>query len=266
VAKLAVDQVFMQFGDKAQDGVVALRDISLSVEDREFCVIVGPSGCGKSTLLRLVAGLTRPTSGRLLLGGSEIQGPSRERGMVFQSYTLFPWLTVRGNIEFGPRLKGVPASERQDIVARYVQLVGLTGFENAYPRQLSGGMMQRVAIARALANDPEILLMDEPFGALDSQTRSLMQELLLDVWEQAHKTVLFITHDIDEAIFLGDRVCVMTARPGQIKEEISIDLPRPRTPDVLMSPEFIEVKRKVAGLIREEALKVLDSAEALKSK
>ena len=259
MAKLVIDRVFMQFGDRAQNGVVALRDISLTVDDREFCVIVGPSGCGKSTLLRLVAGLSRPTDGRLLLGGTEIQGPSRERGMVFQSYTLFPWLTVRGNIEFGLRLKGTPAAERQEIVARYVQLVGLAGFENAYPRQLSGGMMQRVAIARALANDPEILLMDEPFGALDSQTRSLMQELLLEVWEQSHKTVLFITHDIDEAIFLGDRVCVMTARPGQIKEEIKIPLHRPRTPDVVTSPEFIEVKRRVAGLIREEALKVLET-------
>ena len=263
MARLVVDQVFMQFGDRAQNGVVALRDISLTVEDREFCVIVGPSGCGKSTLLRLAAGLSRPTEGRLLLDGTEIQGPSRQRGMVFQSYTLFPWLTVRGNIEFGPRLKGTPAAERREIVARYVQLVGLTGFENAYPRQLSGGMMQRVAIARALANDPEILLMDEPFGALDSQTRSLMQELLLEVWEQSHKTVLFITHDIDEAIFLGDRVCVMTARPGQIKEEITVSLPRPRPPDVVTSPDFIEVKRRVAGLIREEALKVLETANTV---
>jgi NitT/TauT family transport system ATP-binding protein len=177
--------------------------------------------------------------------------------MVFQSYTLFPWLTVRGNIEFGPRLKGVPASERQDIVARYVQLVGLTGFENAYPRQLSGGMMQRVAIARALANDPEILLMDEPFGALDSQTRSLMQELLLDVWEQSHKTVLFITHDIDEAIFLGDRAIVMSARPGRVKLDLAVNLPRPRTLEMLTSPEFMALKREVSASIREEAMKVI---------
>ncbi len=260
MAKLLAESVSMVFGDPDAGGITALERISMTVPDGEFRVIVGPSGCGKSTFLRLVAGLDWPSAGRLALDGADIDGPSRERGMVFQSYTLFPWLTVRGNIEFGPKLKGTPAAERRGIVERYVHLTGLRGFEEAYPRQLSGGMMQRVAIARALANDPEILLMDEPFGALDSQTRALMQELLLEVWGEAGKTVLFITHDIDEAIFLGDRVSVMSARPGRIKEEIEVNLPRPRSPDVLTAPEFIDIKRRITALIREEARRAIETA------
>ena len=180
--------------------------------------------------------------------------------MVFQSYTLFPWLTVRRNVEFGLELKGTPAAERARIAAHFIREVGLEGFEDAYPDQLSGGMRQRTALARALANDPEILLMDEPFGALDSQTRALMQELLLAIWEQSHKTVLFITHDIDEALFLGDVVYVMTARPGRIKQEIAVDLPRPRGPEVLTAPRFVALKREVLGLIREEAMRALAEA------
>jgi len=235
--------------------VTALEDIDLEVADRAFSVIVGPSGCGKSTLLRLVAGLLEPTRGEVLLEGRPITGPSAERGMVFQSYTLFPWLNVIKNVQFGLSLKGLPEAEQRAIAQDFVERVGLKGFESAYPNQLSGGMMQRVALARALANDPKILLMDEPFGALDSQTRSLMQELLLRIWEGAQKTVLFITHDIDEAIFLADHVYVMTARPGRIKQAIEIDIPRPRALEVLTSPRFMEIKREVLALMHDEALR-----------
>jgi len=257
MSKLFIEDVSMRFPVRRGDApVVALEGISLEVADREFSVIVGPSGCGKSTLLRLIAGLDQPTGGRLVLDGESITGPSRDRGMVFQSYTLFPWLTVRRNIEFGPKLAGRPPAECATVATRYLEQVGLQGFENAYPTQLSGGMRQRVALARALANDPKVLLMDEPFGALDSQTRSLMQELLLGIWEQSQKTVLFITHDIDEALFLGDHVFVMSARPGRIKERVEVTIPRPRSVEVLISPEFIALKRKVMGAIREEALKV----------
>jgi NitT/TauT family transport system ATP-binding protein len=227
------------------------------VAEQEFSVIVGPSGCGKSSLLRLVAGLIEPSAGKISLDGKEVTRPGKDRGMVFQSYTLFPWLTVRDNVEFGLKIGGVPAAERARIAAHYISEVGLEGFETSYPKQLSGGMMQRVALARALANDPAILLMDEPFGALDSQTRSLMQELLLKIWEHSHKTVLFITHDIDEAILLGDRVHVMTARPGRIKERVEIDIQRPRTVDVAMSLEFIALKRRITALIHDEALKAM---------
>ena len=181
--------------------------------------------------------------------------------MVFQSYTLFPWLTVRQNVEFGPRLRGVPAGERGALARRFLAQVGLDGFEDVYPKELSGGMMQRVAIARALANDPAVLLMDEPFGALDAQTRVLMGELLLRIWEEAAKTVLFVTHDIEEALFLGDRVFVMTARPGRIREEIPVPLPRPRTMDMLTSPEFVALKREIIDLIREEARRTLTAKE-----
>lgn len=257
MAEVGIDRVSMVFGKRRESAITALEDISLTVADREFSVIVGPSGCGKSTLLRLVAGLISPSHGEIRLEGHPVTGPSRDRGMVFQSYTLFPWLTVIKNVEFGLSLKGMPADERRSIARRYIERVGLEGFESAYPKQLSGGMMQRVALARALANDPKVLLMDEPFGALDSQTRSLMQELLLGVWEESHKTVLFITHDIDEALFLGDRVHVMTARPGRIKETLNVDIPRPRDVDVLTSPGFVELKRKVTGLIREETMKTV---------
>ena len=192
----------------------ALQPIDLTVGDNDFVTILGPSGCGKSTLLRLVAGLDTPSTGRILLDGAAVTGPGPDRGMVFQSYTLFPWLTVADNIAFGLREKGVPAAERVRVVESWLTRVGLTSFAHHYPKQLSGGMQQRTAIARALANDPAILLLDEPFGALDNQTRALMQELLLGIWERERKTVLFVTHDIEEAIFLASRVVVMTARPG----------------------------------------------------
>jgi ABC-type nitrate/sulfonate/bicarbonate transport system ATPase subunit len=232
----------------------ALEPTDLAVAENDFITILGPSGCGKSTLLRIVAGLDRPTTGRVLLDDREVTGPGADRGMVFQSYTLFPWLTVAENIAFGLTERGVPTPERREIVAAYIDKVGLTGFERHYPKQLSGGMQQRTAIARALANDPEILLLDEPFGALDNQTRSLMQELLLGIWERERKTVLFVTHDIEEAIFLASRTIVMTARPGRIKAEVPVDLPHPRHYRMKTSPEFSALKARLTEEIRVEAV------------
>ena len=257
MGKLRIDNVLLRFTPRMGHPVTALDRISLEVDENEFSVIVGPSGCGKSSLLRLVAGLIQPTAGAIYLDGKLVTKPGKDRGMVFQSYTLFPWLTVQDNLEFGLKIGGMAAEERAAVACRFIAEVGLEGFERAYPKQLSGGMMQRVALARALANDPDILLMDEPFGALDSQTRSLMQELLLKIWEHSHKTVLFITHDIDEAIRLGDRVYVMTARPGRIKEEVAIDISRPRSVDVLTADEFIAIKRRIMTLIREEAVRAM---------
>ncbi len=254
-AKLRIENVALRFVPKTGTPVVALENISLDVGDNEFSVIVGPSGCGKTSLLRLVAGLIEPTEGSIWLNHQRVTGPGRDRGMVFQSYTLFPWLTVQRNVEFGLKLRGIAPEERHDIARRFLAQVGLDGFENHYPKQLSGGMMQRVALARALANDPALLLMDEPFGALDSQTRSLMQELLLEIWQHSSKTVLFITHDIDELILLGDRVYVMTARPGRIKEMVEIDLPRPRSVDLLTSDAFMALKRRIMHSIHEEAVR-----------
>jgi NitT/TauT family transport system ATP-binding protein len=254
-AKLRIEDVALRFAPRSGAHVTALENISLEVGDNEFSVIVGPSGCGKTSLLRLVAGLIEPTEGAIWLDDRQVTGPGRDRGMVFQSYTLFPWLTVQQNVEFGLRVGGVPSAERREIAGRFIAQVGLDGFERHYPKQLSGGMMQRVALARALANDPAVLLMDEPFGALDSQTRSLMQELLLDIWQRASKTVLFITHDIDESILLGDRVHVMTARPGRIKEVVEIDLPRPRNVEMLTSEAFMELKRRIMHSIHQEAVR-----------
>jgi ABC-type nitrate/sulfonate/bicarbonate transport system ATPase subunit len=255
--KLEVRDLSVVFTRRRGGTVVAVDHLSLDVRDREFVSIVGPSGCGKSTLLRIVAGLIRPTAGLAAVDGRPVEGPGADRGMVFQSYTLFPWLTVQGNVEFGLRLRGIDAEERVRVARRHIDLVGLQGTEPAYPKELSGGMQQRVAIARALANDPTILLMDEPFGALDAQTRSIMQELLLRVWEQTQKTVLFVTHDIDEAVLLSDRIYVMTARPGRIKAEVAVPLPRPREVDVIDAPEFIAIRQRIHALIREETLRVL---------
>jgi len=234
--------------------VTALQPTDLAIAKNDFITILGPSGCGKSTLLRIVAGLDRPTSGRVLLDGHGITGPGPDRGMVFQSYTLFPWLTVSENIAFGLIERGVPEAERAPIIAEYIAKVGLRGFENHLPRQLSGGMQQRTAIARALANDPEILLLDEPFGALDNQTRGLMQELLLGIWERERKTVIFVTHDIEEAIFMASRVIVMSARPGRIKADVAIDLPHPRHYTLKTSPKFSEYKAMLTEEIRAEAV------------
>ena len=234
----------------------ALEPTNLELAANDFVTILGPSGCGKSTLLRIVAGLDQPTSGRVLLDGLPVTGPGPDRGMVFQSYTLFPWLTVAQNIGFGLREKGIDSGKAKEIVASYIDKVGLGGFENHWPKQLSGGMQQRTAIARALANDPKILLLDEPFGALDNQTRSLMQELLLGIWERDRKTVIFVTHDIEEAIFMGNRVVVMTARPGRIKRDMPVPLPHPRPYTLKTTPEFVALKQQLVDEIREEALKV----------
>ncbi|MET4517544.1 ABC transporter ATP-binding protein [Bradyrhizobium sp. I1.7.5] len=238
----------------------ALEPTDLMIGNNDFVTILGPSGCGKSTLLRIVAGLDRPTSGRVTLDGREVTGPGADRGMVFQSYTLFPWLSVRENIAFGLRERGVSEAERNKIADAFIRQVGLSGFENHWPKQLSGGMQQRTAIARALANDPKILLLDEPFGALDNQTRALMQEMLLGIWERDQKTVLFVTHDIEEAIFLGSRVIVMSARPGRIKAEINVDLPHPRSYKIKTTPEFVQLKERLVEEIRTEALKVAEHA------
>jgi NitT/TauT family transport system ATP-binding protein/sulfonate transport system ATP-binding protein len=256
VSKLIVENVSRIF-PPAQAGAAptrALEPTSLAVSDNDFITILGPSGCGKSTLLRIVAGLDVPTSGRVVLDGRDVSGPGPDRGMVFQSYTLFPWLTIAENIAFGLDVKGMPKRQQDHIVASFVAKVGLTGFERHWPKQLSGGMQQRTAIARALANDPDILLLDEPFGALDNQTRGLMQELLLGIWERERKTVLFVTHDIEEAIFLASRVIVMTARPGRIKTDLAIDLPHPRDYRIKTSPEFSAIKARLVEEIRVEAV------------
>jgi NitT/TauT family transport system ATP-binding protein len=237
--------------------VRALEPITLDVADNDFITILGPSGCGKSTLLRIVAGLSAPSSGQVLLDGQAVTRPGPDRGMVFQSYTLFPWLTVRDNICFGLREKGMPKAQQRERSDFFIDRVGLRGFEDHFPKMLSGGMQQRTALARALANDPKILLLDEPFGALDNQTRALMQELLLGIWEQDRKTVLFVTHDIDESIFLASRVVVMSARPGRLKCDISVDLPHPREYTVKTTPEFAAYKARLTEEIREEAIKAL---------
>ena len=255
LVKLQIEGISRVFpGVRGAAPIRALEPITLTVAENDFITILGPSGCGKSTLLRIVAGLDRPTAGRVLLDGREVRGPGADRGMVFQSYTLFPWLTVAENIAFGLRERGVPIGERRAIVAEYIAKVDLEGFENHYPKQLSGGMQQRTAIARALANAPEMLLLDEPFGALDNQTRALMQELLLGIWERERKTVLFVTHDIEEAIFLASRVVVMTARPGRIKADVAIDLPHPRHYRMKTSPEFSLLKARLTEEIRAEAV------------
>jgi ABC-type nitrate/sulfonate/bicarbonate transport system ATPase subunit len=254
MSRLSLREVGKVFTGPRGDAIQALQPVSLEVADNDFITVLGPSGCGKSTLLRLVAGLERPSSGQIALDGETIEGPGAERGVVFQSYTLFPWLNVRQNICFGLREKGLPAAQQREISAHFIAQVGLHGFEEHFPKQLSGGMQQRVAIARALANDPKILLLDEPFGALDNQTRVLMQELLLRIWESARKTVLFITHDIDEAIFMANRVAVFSARPGRIKAEVAVDLPYPRHYTVKTSPEFMALKARLTEEIRAESL------------
>ncbi|KRB27880.1 ABC transporter ATP-binding protein [Acidovorax sp. Root70] len=232
----------------------ALQPVDFEVRDNDFVTILGPSGCGKSTLLRIVAGLDHATSGRVLLDGVPVEGPGADRGMVFQSYTLFPWLTIEQNIRFGLRERGMPEAKQKERAAYFIAKVGLRGFEQHFPKQLSGGMQQRTAIARALANDPKILLMDEPFGALDNQTRVLMQELLLGIWEAERKTVLFVTHDIDEAIFMANRVAVFSARPGRIKTELAVDLPHPRHYTIKTSPEFMDLKARLTEEIRAESM------------
>jgi NitT/TauT family transport system ATP-binding protein len=242
-----VDKTFRS----GKGAVHALSDINLTLGDGEFVSLVGASGCGKSTLLRIVAGLEPASAGELTLDNAPLRGPGKDRGMVFQQYTLYPWLTAQQNIEFG--LRHLPKKERSEVARRFLEVVGLTDFAASYPFQLSGGMQQRVAIARALALRPSILLMDEPFGALDAQTRSLMQELLLSIWERDRLSVLFVTHDIDEAIFLADRICVLASKPGRVRELIEVHLSRPRDFSQQMESEFLELKQHVRGLIHDEA-------------
>lgn len=232
----------------------AVSHVSLDVKPGEFVSIVGPSGCGKSTLLNIVAGFLSPTEGTAEVDGVPIRGPGADRGVVFQQYSLFPWLSVRENVEFGLKMKGDSSISRQTKARSLLGLAGLLSFENHYPDQLSGGMKQRVGIVRALATSPQVMLMDEPFGALDSQTRVVMQEILTNMWQQLRLSVMFITHDIEESIFLSDKVYVMTARPGRIKAEIPIPLPRPRTAEMTSSPEFMAIYSQLKALIREESL------------
>jgi NitT/TauT family transport system ATP-binding protein len=228
---------------------LALKDINLKTHRREFLCVVGPSGCGKSTLVRILAGLEQHSSGQVLLQGAPVSGPGRDRGMVFQGYTLFPWLTVKRNVMFGLEVNGVGKLECEREAMQWLELIGLEKFADAYPQQLSGGMKQRVAIVRALANQPRILLMDEPFGALDAQTRCRMQAHLLEIWRKIDITIIFITHDLDEAIYLADRILVLSAHPGEVQELIEVPVPRPRSVAQFVSPEFLATKARLEELI-----------------
>jgi NitT/TauT family transport system ATP-binding protein len=232
--------------------VRALHGFDIDVEEGEFLSIVGPSGCGKSTFLNVLLGLLRPDAGDLTLHGRRIEGPGSDRAMVFQEFGLLPWRNVQGNIELGLELRGVPPAQRRLVAQRFIEMVGLAGFEGHYPHELSGGMKQRVGLARALATDPDVLLMDEPFAALDAQTRDLMQAELLRIWQDARKTVLFVTHQIEEAIYLSDRVLVMTKRPGHAKRVFAIDLPRPRDYEMRVTPEFNNLKLEIWRALKDE--------------
>ncbi len=245
---LRVDGLGKTFSSR-QGTTVALRNISFQTHRREFLVIVGPSGCGKSTLIRILAGLDMQTGGQVLLEGKPVAGPGRDRGMVFQGYTLFPWLTVKKNVMFGLEVNGAGTSQAESEALQWLQLIGLEKFTEAYPHQLSGGMKQRVAIARALATQPRILLMDEPFGALDAQTRCRMQAHLLEIWRKIDVTIVFITHDLDEAIYLADRILVMKAHPGEVQELIEVPVPRPRDPDQFISDSFLATKARLEEMI-----------------
>ena len=251
-ARIQVENVEKSFGVNGH-AMPALVDATLEIQAGEFVCLLGPSGCGKSTLLNIVAGFMPPTRGRVLVDGRPVTGPGRERGVVFQEYALFPWRTAIENVEFGPMIQGVSRAERRATAREYLSLVGLAEHEDKYPRELSGGMKQRVAIARALANHPSVLLMDEPFGALDAQTREVMQEELLRIWEQDKKTVVFVTHSISESIFLADRIVVMATQPGTIKEIVDVALPHPRERS---SAEFVALEREIKRLVREEVAKL----------
>jgi NitT/TauT family transport system ATP-binding protein len=252
--KLETRRVKKEFGTGAQR-VLAIEDVSFKVREEEFCVIVGPSGCGKSTLLYLAAGFEKPTSGEILLNGRIIEGPGPDRGFVFQEFALYPWKTVLDNVAFGLEIQGVDKNEARDRAEKHIEVIGLSGFEKAYPHTLSGGMKQRVGIARALAYEPQVLLMDEPFGSLDAQTKKLMQRELLRVWEQHKKTVLYVTHSVVEATFLADRVIVLTARPSRVKGIVDIDIPRPRS---YTDDEYLHVRETILGLLDEEVTKAFD--------
>jgi NitT/TauT family transport system ATP-binding protein len=234
--------------------VLALEDVSLSVGNREFVALLGPSGCGKSTLLYLIGGFLPVETGRIMVEGKDVAGPGPDRGIVFQHFALFPWKTVRGNILYGLERQGMAKAEREQRAMQYIEMVGLSGFEDSYPSQLSGGMKQRTAIARTLAIDPNILLMDEPFGALDAQTRSLMQEELLRIWQRTPKTVIFVTHDVQEAVYLADRVAVMSARPGRIKSIVDTKFDK-NDPDIFKRQHFVDKVDEIWNLVRDEAIK-----------
>ena len=253
--KVRIDNVKKVF-DTRRGEVVALNGVSFDIKENEFMCAVGPSGCGKSTLLNILAGLDSPTSGEVYVDGNLVEGPGPERGVVFQQYALFPWLTVEKNIEFGLKLKGLPQSEIKERVEKYLEVVGLNEFAKSYPKELSGGMKQRVAIARAYAVNPEVLLMDEPFGALDAQTRTQLQQELLDTWEKEQKTCFFITHDVEEAIILATKVIIMSARPGRIKSIIDVNIPYPRNQETKMTREFIELKNEIWAQVYHEYLEV----------
>lgn len=255
LTKLKIDNVVKEYvGNKGK--TVALNGVSLDIKENEFICVVGPSGCGKSTLLNIIAGLLEPTSGAVYLDGKKIEGTGVERGVVFQGYALFPWRTVLKNVMFGLEMKRMPKDQAEQIAKKYIKAVGLEGFEHAYPKELSGGMRQRVAIARAYAADPEVLLLDEPFGALDAQTRVQLQSELLNTWEHEKKTCFFITHDVDEAIILAQRVIIMSARPGRIKKIVDIDIPYPRTQATKTDPRFLELKTEIWNEVYQEFLEV----------
>lgn len=247
--------------------VQAVSHVDLDVQPGEFVSILGPSGCGKSTLLNALAGFLKPTRGAVEVDGAPIDGPGADRGMIFQHYSLFPWMTVVENVEFGLKMKGIERGQRRAAARTLLGLTGLSDFENHYPDRLSGGMKQRVGIVRALATGPRILLLDEPFGALDAQTRLIMQQILTNIWQQLRISVLFVTHDIDEAVFLSDRIYVMSAKPGSIKAEVRVPLQRPRDPQVVVDPTFVRLRAELMALIREESLKAMGgelNPEALK--
>jgi NitT/TauT family transport system ATP-binding protein len=251
--KLAVENLSKSYPVRGDRQLLVLEKIDIEIFPREFICLVGASGCGKSTLLNIIAGLIPPSSGEVLVDGRSVTGkPGSDRGMVFQGYTLYPWLTVAQNIAFGLQFQKMSKSEQRDKVGYFLNVVGLEKFAHSYPKQLSGGMKQRVAIARALANEPAVLLMDEPFGALDAQTKEQMQEFLLELWSKTHVTVMMITHDVEEAIYLSQRIYVLSCRPGQVKSEIPIDLPEHRELDIKLSPEFVSIKRQVLQLMRQE--------------
>lgn len=253
--KLKIDNVKKVYNSRNGE-MIALNGVSLDIAENEFICVVGPSGCGKSTLLNIIAGLLEPSSGAVYCDGKQVTGTGTERGVVFQQYALFPWMTVKKNVLFGLNLQGIKGAEAEEKAMKYIKMVQLEDFLNHYPKELSGGMKQRVAIARAYAVNPSVLLMDEPFGALDAQTRTQLQSELLETWEKERKTCFFITHDVDEAIILAQKVIIMSARPGRIKEIVNIDIPYPRTQETKMSPEFLELKNHIWGQVYQEYLEV----------
>lgn len=251
---IKIENTTKKFGD-----LTVLEDINIHVPEGEFLVLLGASGCGKSTLLNMVAGFTPPTSGRVVVNGHEVTDVDPHSGMVFQQYALFPWMTVLDNVAFGLKLRGMPKKERDEIAMKYIEMVGLQGFLDAYPKALSGGMKQRVSIARVLANDPPVILLDEPFAALDAMTRQVLQEQLVDIYEKSRKTIVFITHSIDEALLLATRIIILGAKPGRVVQEIDNDLPHPRNADVQLSPRFNELKAAIWDTVQSEVVKSLEA-------